>query len=168
MHRPGHYGTSLLVYSPIGFVLVAIGAVEVALIGGVVVVTGAMVPDWDTRVPFIRHRGPTHTVWFALIAGIVLGGAGGVVGSTAGIAGAAVFGAVGFLVGVAIVVGHLLADALTPMGIRPFEPIRDDRYTLDLAKAANPIANYALLALGVVVAVLAFIGGELVAGALGV
>jgi inner membrane protein len=44
---------------------------------------------------------------------------------------------------------HILADALTPAGVRPFAPYRDDFYSYDLARASNPIANYALLAVGV-------------------
>lgn len=61
---------------------------------------------------------------------------------------------------------HLLADVLTPMGICPFEPLRDDKYTLDVVKAANPIANYALLGLGIVASVVAFLAGGAVVGVL--
>jgi inner membrane protein len=168
MHRPGHYGASLLAYSPVGFVLVAVGAVELALAGGVLAVAGAMVPDWDQRLPFIRHRGPTHTVWFGLGVGAVLGVVGAAVGSVAGIGGAVLLGAFGVAVGVTIVGGHLLADVLTPMGIRPFEPVRTDEYSLNVAKASNPLANYALLAVGAVASVLALLGGVAVAGVLGV
>ncbi|OYR80401.1 metal-dependent hydrolase [Halorubrum sp. E3] len=168
MHRPGHYGGSLLAYAPVGFLVVAAGAVELAIAGGAVAVAGAMIPDWDQRVPFVRHRGPTHTVWFALLVGAVLGAAGALVGSGGGVGGAVILGAFGFVVGVTIVAGHLLADVLTPMGIRPFDPLRDDKYTLDVAKAANPVANYALLGLGIVASVVAFLAGGAVAGVLGV
>lgn len=167
MYRPGHYGASLVAYAPVGFVAIALGGVELALAGGAVAVAGAMVPDWDQRVPFVRHRGPTHTVWFTLLVGGVLAVAGALLGSAAGFAGAVVLGAFGFVVGATIVVGHLLADVLTPMGIRPFGPLRDDTYTLDVAKAANPIANYALLALGAAASVVAVGAGGAVAGVLG-
>lgn len=168
MHRIGHYGGSLLAYSPVGFLAVAIGAIELAIIGGAIAVAGAMVPDWDMRIPFVRHRGPTHTIWFALVVGIVLGVAGALVGSSTGAAGTVIFGVFGFAVGVTIVVGHLFADMLTPMGIEPFQPLRDDSYTLDVARAANPVANYALLVLGVVISVAAFAAGNLVSDLLGV
>lgn len=168
MHRLGHYGASLLAYAPVGFLMVVLGAVELAIAGGAVAVAGAMVPDWDQRVPFIRHRGPTHTVWFALLVGAVLGVVGALLGSTGGVVGAVALGEFAFTVGVALVVGHLFADALTPMGIRPFEPFRDDMYTLDIAKAANPIANYALLGLGALASVVAFFVGAAVAGVLGI
>jgi len=36
------------------------------------------------------------------------------------------------------------------MGIEPYAPVRDNHYTYDVARAANPIANYVLLALGIV------------------
>jgi inner membrane protein len=44
------------------------------------------------------------------------------------------------------VLSHLFADALTPMGVRPFEPHDDQEICFDVARAANPLANYAPLA----------------------
>jgi inner membrane protein len=52
-------------------------------------------------------------------------------------------------VGIHSVLTHLLADALTPMGIEPFAPLDGRSYSLDLWKASNPAANYGLLAVGV-------------------
>lgn len=167
MHRPGHYGMALLAYAPIGFAAVALGLDTVAVAGGVLAVGGAMLPDLDMRIPFLEHRGPTHTVWFALAVGIVLGLVGALIGSDAGTATALVLGAFGVLVGVLTIGAHLLADALTPMGIRPLEPVRDVEYTFDVATASNPLANYGLLALGIVAAILAFAAGNAVASALG-
>lgn len=165
MHRPGHYGAALAVYSPIGFALTAAGVGELALIGGAIVVGGAMVPDWDQRVPFVRHRGVTHTVWFALLVGGVFALVGGAVGASAsGGVGAAVVGVFGFLLGVTMITAHVLADALTPMGIRPLAPVRDDKISLDVAKAANPIANYALLVVGGALAAVALVAGGALAG----
>ncbi|PHQ45836.1 metal-dependent hydrolase, partial [Halorubrum sp. C3] len=57
-------------------------------------------------------------------------------------------------------ISHILADALTPMGIKPYAPVRDDKVTLDWFKAANPIANYALLGLGGIVVAVALVAGE--------
>lgn len=56
---------------------IAVGAVELAVAGAVIAVAGAMIPDWDTRMPGIQHRGITHTVWFALLVGVMLGAGGG-------------------------------------------------------------------------------------------
>jgi len=49
------------------------------------------------------------------------------------------------------------------MGIRPLWPVSRRRYSLSVTTAANPIANYGLLGLGVV-AVLAGIGIVVVFG----
>jgi inner membrane protein len=157
MHRLGHYGAALICYSPIAAVLITLGAGEMALAGGAIVVGGAMLPDYDQRVPGISHRGPTHTVWFALAVGAVLGAAGGFVGN-------AVLGVVGAVTGMVLVVAHLLADALTPMGIRPFAPASDRQYTLDLVKASSTVGNYFLLVAGIVAAAAALYTGRLAAG----
>lgn len=44
-----------------------------------------------------------------------------------------------------------MADVFTPMRIRPFKPVSSASYSLDIAKAASPISNYALLVVGVTV-----------------
>lgn len=167
MHRTGHYGAALCLYAPVGFVTLAAGFAELAVAGGVVAVGGATVPDLDLRVPFVAHRGPTHTVWFAAGVAALLAAAGAAVGAESGALAAVGLGAFGALAGAVAIGSHLLADALTPMGIRPFAPLRDDRYSLELTRAANPLANYGLLALGVLLAATAAAGGSAVAGALG-
>jgi inner membrane protein len=121
-----------------------------------------MVPDLDMRIPFVKHRGITHTVWFALLVGLGFGGVGLAVGLRSGVVEALLFGGAGFVFGAVTIVSHLLADALTPMGIRPFAPVRDDEYTLDLVTAANPLANYGLLGLGGVAVAVALVAGEAV------
>lgn len=159
MYRTGHYGAALLTYAPVGFLLVAAGYEELAVIGGGIVVGGSMVPDWDQRVPLISHRGITHTVWFVLLVGLVLGSGGWVIGSESGAEAQVGLGAFGFVIGTVMIGAHLLADVLTPMGIRPFAPLGSGSYTVGLTRAANPIGNGLLLVLGVLVA-----GGALAAG----
>lgn len=164
MHREGHIGTALLVYAPVGAVTLSAGFQQLAIIGGVGVAALAMLPDVDQRVPGIRHRGPTHTVWFAGAAGGLASIAGALAGSTQGILPAL---GLGLWAGVttALVVGsHLVADALTPAGIRPLAPIRDDFYSYDIAGASNPIANYGLLALGVAATGIALWVGSTISG----
>lgn len=152
MYRTGHYGAALLVYAPMGFLLLAAGYESLAATGAVVALGGSMVPDWDHRVPFLTHRGITHTVWFALLAGAVLGGAGWYLGE--GLAPRSQLGlaAYGFALGVLTIGAHILADGLTPMGVRPFEPLGHGSYSLKLTKAANPIGNGLLFVLGVLAA----------------
>lgn len=151
MHREGHYGAALVAYAPIVFVLTALNFVTLAILGGAVVVGGAMVPDLDQRIPGINHRGVTHTVWFALAAGVAGGICGVVFGWSYSPVAAVVMGVFGMLVGALAVVAHILADVLTPAGVRPFAPVRDDHYTFDVTRAANPIANYVLLGIGILV-----------------
>lgn len=167
MHKYGHYGTALIVYAPVGFLILAAGFTDVALAGAAVVVGGAMLPDVDMKLPFVKHRGPTHTVGFALAVGVTLALLGTLVGSGTGALAALALGLFGFVVGSLTVGAHLLADALTPMGIRPLEPRDDREVCLDVTRASNPLANYALLAVGAILAGLAFLLGTGVATALG-
>ena len=163
MHREGHYGVALLVFSPIAFVLIATGFLEWVVLGGVVMVGGAMLPDLDMDTPGLTHRGITHTVWFALAVGSLVGFLGVYLGwQRSGFLGAFALGLFGLLVGALTIVAHILADALTPMGVQPFKPFRDDKYTFDVARAANPIANKILLGLGVGAAVAAVYLGRVI------
>jgi inner membrane protein len=58
-------------------------------------------------------------------------------------------GAFASLIGVLAVFSHLLADSITPMGIRPFWPVSGWHYSANVVRARNPIANYLLLAVGI-------------------
>jgi inner membrane protein len=150
MHREGHLGAALAVYSPLGFLVHVAGFPSAAVAGGVGAALLVMVPDQDIRIPLVSHRGITHTVWFALLVGSVLGAAAGYLGVRGGMGAedALVVGAFAFAVGVVTIASHILADALTPMGVKPFAPLRGRKYTVAVATASNPIANYGLLFLG--------------------
>lgn len=148
MYRTGHIGAALLAFGPIGFVAGAIGGAEPALIGAGVSAFLASVPDLDMQAPLVKHRGPTHTAWFAALVGACVGALGFAAGLQMGIFVALGAGLFGFVTGAVAIGSHIAADALTPMGIRPFAPFSNQKYTWDLVKAANPIANYALLGLG--------------------
>lgn len=150
MHRLGHYGAALIGYTPLGMIVVAVGLTELAVVGGAVSVGMAMGPGWDQKVPFIDHRGITHTGWFALFIGALFGATGAVVASAAGVGTTILVGGFGFVLGTLSVASHIAADALTPMGVAPFP--NGERYSLDLVKAANPVANYLLLGLGILTA----------------
>jgi len=150
MHREGHIGAALLAYAPLGLIVGLLAGLEAVLIGAIGASALAMVPDWDMRVPFIKHRGPTHTVHFAVLVGILLGIAGAALGAQTGIAVAIVLGLFGFLLGSLTIASHIAADALTPMGVTPFR--NGKKYSFDVARAANLVANYGLLALGAIAA----------------
>ena len=148
MYRTGHVGAALLLYTPLGVAVSLAGYEPVAVLGAVVAVSLSTVPDLDHQLPMIDHRGPTHTVAFAFVVGVALAGIAAMVVGTSSPAvdvGVVTFA---FVVGTLSIGSHLLADAITPMGIRPFWPVSARHYTLNLTRAANPAANYLLLALG--------------------
>lgn len=161
MHREGHLGAAMIAYAPIGGIVVAAGGEGLAIIGGGVAAGLSMLPDFDQRVPGIKHRGLTHTVHFAVTVGIVMGLAGAVLRSTGGGFVAVGLGVFGFIVGGITIASHIAADALTPAGVDPFR--RGEQISYDVAKAANPIANYLLLGGGVVAVVIAYVLGTVVA-----
>ena len=153
MYRPGHYGVALLAYTPLGSVVALAGYEATAVVGCIVAVSLSTLPDYDLRIPFLEHRGPTHTLLFALLVGVALAGVTTtVVGENTAFAGLGVVG-FAFAVGILSIGSHLLADALTPAGIRPFWPFSNRRYTADVTRASSTLANYLLLALGVFVTV---------------
>lgn len=162
MHREGHIGAALLAYAPLLAVFTAIGLDEFAFAGGVVVTALATLPDVDTRLPFVPHRGPTHTLRFAGAVAVVLGIVGFVIGTATGVLTAVGLGVAGALAGFIAIGSHIAVDALTPMGVTPF--IGGPHYSYDVVRSANPLANYAFLLLGVGAVALAFMLGSLIAG----
>lgn len=157
MYRTGHYGVALFCYAPVVFVLAVAGRLNMIVLGGAGLLAGAMLPDVDHRLPLIDHRGPTHTVGFALAVALgyaIIGGVLGLQTNSLAAVGLALFG---FLVGGLAVGSHLLADALTLAGVEPFG---EERISYEIVRAANPLANMALLGLGTVAVFLAYLAGQ--------
>jgi inner membrane protein len=149
MFRPGHYGVSLLLYAPIGWWLLALGHPSVALAGGAGLLWLTMLPDWDSHIPFITHRGSTHTLLFvALVAGAAWS-----VATATGFGSRPVgpFALREFAAGIGALamLSHLAADLLNPMGVALFWPVSDRRFTVGVTRASNRVMNYLLFALGV-------------------
>lgn len=153
MYQLGHYGAALVAYAPLGAVVAFTGQAELAILGALLCVSLSTLPDADHQLPLIAHRGPTHTVLFALLVGTVVGAGTYLALEAVGFEGSGVndIALTGFFAGVGAlsIVSHLLADALTPMGIRPFWPLSSRHYTLNVTPAKSRIANYTLFALGV-------------------
>lgn len=147
MYPNGHRGISLGLFAPVALLLVHGGFTPLAVLGGLVVVGLARLPDKDQNLPFVKHRGITHTVWFALVVGLVVGAGCSVVAEVAGLDPLLLF-AFGTFAGAYGIVGHILGDVITPAGVRPFAPLRSTKYSFGVVKAANPIANYLFLAVG--------------------
>lgn len=147
MYRWGHVGAALLAYAPLGAVLTAGGDPTLAAIGFAVAVATATLPDADELggIP-LDHRGPTHTVWFVGGCALVTAVGGAFVGFVVGRP-ATLAALLGGAVAVSLV-SHLLADSITPMGIRPFAPLSGWHHSFDITPAANPRANAALLCVG--------------------
>lgn len=158
MYQHGHYGAALLAYAPLGAAVGLVGYEAAAIVGGLVCVSLSTLPDCDHRLPFLEHRGPTHTLVFAALVGAALAAAASVLVEAASPLVDVAFVGFAFAVGALSVGSHLLADALTPMGVRPFWPFSRRRYTLGVTPAKNPVANYALLVAGVLAAVAAAVG----------
>lgn len=157
MYWRGHVGIALLVYAPIAGVVLAAGEPGLAVAGVLLAVTFATLPDADQFLP-IPHRGPTHTLAFAIGMGILVAVAAAVIDPAItptvlapSVVPTTPWWTPAFLGGVTTLTlfSHIAGDALTPMGIRPFRPISEFHYTMDLTPAKNPRANYLFLAAGV-------------------
>lgn len=147
MYTLGHVGAALLVYAPLAGTLSGLGEPALGALGLGIAAGCATIPDLDERLP-LPHRGPTHTVWFVLCAGLL----GTVLGWIAGVVLGAP-GVVSAVVGTAVVLSllsHLLADSLTPMGIRPFAPLSEFHHSFRVVRAKNRRANLALFGSGLV------------------
>lgn len=151
MYKTGHIGVSLLISAPVGYALAAAGEPTLALLAGAVMVWLSMLPDVDHRLP-LDHRGSTHTLLFAVVVGLAFAWIGAAAADVVAFATRFDPAALGFLIGFLTVLAHLLADLLTPMGVGLFWPASNRRYSLGLTPAKNPIWNYALFALGILVA----------------
>lgn len=147
VYRTGHWGAALLAYAPVGYLLLRSDPL-LAFVGAGVVLPLATLPDVDQHLP-IRHRGATHSLLFLALVAAALGAVGGALGvgtyrpieALPGVGLGVVLGMVG-------VGSHLLADMLTPMGVNLFWPLPVESKSLNLTRAANPLANYTLLGLG--------------------
>lgn len=153
MYTWGHVGAALFLYAPAGAALTRAAEPGLAVAGAGVAIALATLPDADELdvVPF-DHRGPTHTVWFVAGCSLLLAGVGWLAGAAVGRPStvAATFG----LAAAISLTSHLLADSITPMGIRPFYPVSMWHHSFEVTPAANPRANTTMLAFGALFALL--------------
>lgn len=173
MLREGHFGIALLMYAPFAFIFILLGWFELGVLELVFTLVGVGLPDKDTKLKIVKHRGFTHTIWFAILVSF---GSMGFIAAVPLIIDISTFATIGL---VEIVLGglftgygvitHLLGDMITPRGIRPFHPIvpreklkykiSDRKYTLELTNARNKTANTVLLVIGCLSMILATVGG---------
>lgn len=140
-------------YAPVGYLLVGSRPL-LAVLGGVVVLSLASFPDIDHRLPVVSHRGLTHSLLFAAGVGAVGWVAGTLLGGLA-IAPVDLAGTtlspplfLGFL-GAYGILAHLAGDVITPAGVPLFWPL-PTTLSLSVVGADSTVANYGLLAAGVV------------------
>lgn len=155
MLRDGHIGAALIAYAPLGSAIAATGADDLALAGAVLSRSLAMLPDHDVGVPFLSHRGATHTLAFATTVGLGVGL----------LAGAPETGVLSadlqrhpvslrrsnrFVVGWLAIGSRLVADALTSAGVPLLWPLSGRRVSLGLVPSDDIWTNYGLLLAGLV------------------
>ena len=160
MFPPGHYGMALACYAAVGYALLTRGYGRDAVFGGGIVLAYTLFPDVDGQLDFLVHRGVTHTLWFALAVGTfcVLVVASSLLKRPRREAARGALWA--FFLGNLAVVAHLLADVINPWGVMPVYPLSPALYSLNLVRATNDAANYALFAFGVGTAALAWTAGR--------
>lgn len=183
MLREGHLGIGILAYLPVAAVFAVMDYWVLFGIGLWTTLLGSGLPDFDTRLIFVKHRGWTHTIWFILVTavtGVVVGVVtlewligrlplgSSFVAAQVSVATVAVF-AGGLTLGVTF---HILGDTLTREGICLFHPVlpRDmggfevntTRYNFGSLRAKNRVVNSAFLAAGLVgLSVVVFLAGNL-------
>ena len=148
MYWKGHVGVATLAYAPVGAWLLATDATTAFVAGLVLAIAISTLPDVDVLLP-IPHRGPTHTVWFVVACSLLAGAAGTLIAPSIGLDPASA-GALFAVVTALSITSHLLADVITPMGVRPLDPVSSKAYSLDLVYSKNRRANW-----------LSFLGGML-------
>lgn len=151
MYRTGHLGTSLLVFAPVGYLLVVAGYPVAAFVTGATMLWLTMLPDVDHRLPLVPHRGPTHSLLFAAVVGAGFAALSAFVGGQVVSLPREGLVSLGFVVGFVAIGAHLLADLLTPAGVPLFWPLSDRRHSLRLTRADSVVANSLLLLLGLLV-----------------
>lgn len=180
MYPKGHLGITLIIASLPTYILIGQGAFFLAmLVLPLFIYIGTVLPDKDIEmskkakkirkskiIPFnpkIRHRGRSHTIFFAITTGIITSIPFCLtifvpkIYKNAGVPTTSVFGQVsiflslflfGFSIGFFGVITHLIGDAITISQVKPFYPYKEDKFGMSLIRADNMIANYSILILG--------------------
>lgn len=168
MHKEGHIGLTLTLLAPIVVIVGNAMSVPVAIVLALGAIGGSGLPDLDLQLPLLKHRGWTHTVWCAIVAGII--------GATITIitlhqlpletylnisTETILFAGGLFGFGMAYgVITHLIGDMITPMGIQPFHPvtpksiipltISKHKFVYEIANASNDKLNKGASAVGII------------------
>jgi len=147
MYPPGHVGLAALLFAPLvcwfrlrGRRVAAGECLQVAIVL-------SLLPDIDKLLPGLVHRGVTHTLLAAVVAGLLVATLFRVAGANSPGLGAE-HPVVPSLIGAAGVVSHLAGDIITPMGIQLLFPGSRTVYSLNVVQASSPTANLLLVVSG--------------------
>jgi membrane-bound metal-dependent hydrolase YbcI (DUF457 family) len=150
MHKEGHAGLSLILFSPFIMLFNALNAdLSYILITALLMVGLSSIPDLDLQWE-IQHRGITHTIVFGLAVGIIFSL---ILGYAMGLLGVLM----GFVSGFGATVSHLLGDALTYSPFKPFYPFSEKEIAYGVCSSGNKAANQALMTAGIALFVLSLI-----------
>ena len=83
MYRSGHTGIVLIVYAPFAYVFLITGQPVLAVLFGLGILAIEPLPDRDFRISFLSHRGISHSLFAALLIGLITGMVGWLVGRLA-------------------------------------------------------------------------------------
>lgn len=164
MNKLGHTGLTLGLYAPIAFILFALDHPVVALFGLLGMLAATNVPDVDTIIPFLTHRHHTHTFAFAVFVPVLVAILLVLFGLALPVLPSVVpnfwllIGFFSLMTGVGIL-SHLLGDAFTPHGVRPYRPISERKISFDLFRSNNPNANGLAFVFGLAAVMAGFLAG---------
>lgn len=170
MDRHGHVGLNLLVYTPIAYYLFQSGQAALAAVGLVALFALEPLIDLDYVVPGATHRGTSHSLFGALVVGLLCGvGVYILTGVAVTTFTQAAFGQpvivsgaseqsplnpvrnakIGVLFGIGAVLLHLIGDSITRSGIRPFLPFARSRLAFELISEEG-WAQFVLFGIGLI------------------
>jgi len=172
MYKNGHFGVTLLLYSPVLVLLRFYSSIDIGLVGLLIALIITPLPDQDLNISYLRHRGFTHTVYFSVLLGLIAVVLFAIVSQIIYIQfeysvprrnDIFVFIFINTMFGI---LSHIIGDSLTPMGVKPFRlpskyleslPISwNAKFTLNLCKASNKTANSVLFTSGLILVLLSF------------
>lgn len=167
MYTKGHIGVTLILFSPIMFYLMMNGFGVWGVAGLITAGTLSTILDQDQNIPFLTHRGISHSIASAFAVAIFTVIILALIfsfstmffvplGAIIGVPPMVVLGFFGFISFFTIIT-HLIADLLTPSGVPLLKPFSDKKFGLGLIYASNPVANVAFWLIGWSATILVFL-----------
>lgn len=152
MYSKGHAGLTLILVS---LLMLPFGNNEHALYIIVLSAGLSALPDidmeWRKHVSFVHHRGVTHSILFAFIAGAAFGVLFYYAFQTY------TWTLVGFASAFLGVVSHLIGDSFTYHRFKPLWPLRQDEIAFELCAASDRSVNDGLMTAGAITLVLYYL-----------